>query len=327
MMRVRVGRRFKPFLAITLALMLSLSGLTALAEERGDPNERYLLEGAIERDGTLYRLRRNLTAILLMGIDQREDFDNTGLSQNGGQADFLRLIVIDNSEKKITQLAIDRDTMTPITILDVLGNESGKRTLQICLSHAYGDGGEQSCTYTVEAVSELLSGVPLDLYIALNMNGISTLNDAVGGVTVTLEDDFTELDPSMKAGTTITLMGDQAEYFVRSRMTIGEGTNEARMKRQQQYLSQLAAILVERISADENYIGTLYDELEPYLTTNIGRGRLINEAWNARSYVREETVTPVGEHAVGDNGYMQFHVDKTALDEIVLKLFYEPILK
>ena len=159
----------KRLLTAALALLMLFGGFTATAEERGNPNERYLLNGAIERDGKLYQLRRNLTAILLMGIDKREEFDNTGLSQSGAQADFLRLVVIDPTEGKISQLSIDRDTMTPITILDVLGNDAGKATWQICLAHAFGNDDEQRCELTVKAVSELLFDVPIDLYIALNM--------------------------------------------------------------------------------------------------------------------------------------------------------------
>ena len=317
----------KRLLTAALALLMLFGGFTATAEERGNPNERYLLNGAIERDGKLYQLRRNLTAILLMGIDKREEFDNTGLSQSGAQADFLRLVVIDPTEGKISQLSIDRDTMTPITILDVLGNDAGKATWQICLAHAFGNDDEQRCELTVKAVSELLFDVPIDLYIALNMSGVPTLNDAVGGVTVTLEDDFSQQDPAMKIGETITLNGEQAFLFTRGRMSVGDGTNEGRMRRQQVYIDGLSSILADKVSADENFVGELYDELEPYLTTNISRGRLINEAWNARNYEREKTIDPSGERYVGPSGFMEFHVDKTELDEIVFNLFYEPIME
>ena len=317
----------KRLLTAVLALLMLFGSFAVTAEERGDPNERYLLNGAVERDGKLYQLRRNLTAILLMGIDKREEFDDTGLSQSGSQADFLRLIVIDPTEKKISQLNIDRDTMTPITILDVLGNDAGKATWQICLAHAFGNDNEQRCELTAKAVSELLFDAPIDLYIAMNMSGIPTLNDAIGGVTVTLEDDFSQQDPAMKVGETITLNGEQAYLFTRGRMSVGDGTNEGRMRRQQVYIDALSSILIDEIRSDKNYVGDLYDELEPYLTTNIGRGRLINEAWNARDFRREETINPTGEHYIGSRGFMEFHVDKTELEEIVFNLFYEPIVE
>lgn len=45
----------------------------------------------------------------------------------------------------------------------------------------------------------------IDFYVAMNMDGISELNDLAGGVTVTLEDDFSSIDPAMTKGTTLTL--------------------------------------------------------------------------------------------------------------------------
>lgn len=50
-------------------------------------------------------------------------------------------------------------------------------------------------------------GESVDFYVAMNMDGISELNDLAGGVTVTLEDDFSSIDPAMTKGTTLTLPG------------------------------------------------------------------------------------------------------------------------
>ncbi|MDO5300534.1 MAG: LCP family protein [Clostridia bacterium] len=295
----------------------------AQPEARGDRLQRYAYEDTIEVDGTSYRRRKNVTSILLMGIDRANDTVVTGY-RNGGQADFLQLVVIDSDEQKITRLQIDRDTMTPITILGVLGNQSGVRTSQICLSHGFGDGKEQSCELTVSAVSNLLLGTPIDSYIAMNLDGISILNDAVGGVTVTLEDDFSALDASMTPGRTMTLVGDQAEIFVRSRRNIGVGTNEARMARQQQYIARLAEQLDGLIQADEAFIGSLYDELKPYLITNLSRGALINRAWTSRAYGR--TLHEIeGTYQVGTDEFMQFYADETVLQQIVLELFYQKV--
>ena len=71
------------------------------------------------------------------------------------------LLVIDANEKTITSIQIDRDTMAEITILGVLGNEVGTRKAQICLSHGFGDGKDQSCKLTQDAVSKLLLGAEI----------------------------------------------------------------------------------------------------------------------------------------------------------------------
>ncbi|MDO5378773.1 MAG: LCP family protein [Clostridia bacterium] len=314
--------------AVILALLyqggLWLERRNQKPETRGDYRQRYAYDTLVEYDGVSYRERKNLTTILLMGIDRASGVESSSY-RNGGQADFLRLLVIDSAQKRVSQIQIDRDTMTPITVLGVLGNQSGIRTSQICLSHGFGDGKEQSCELTANAVSNLLFGTAIDFYIAMNLDGISVLNDMAGGVTVTLEDDFSALDPTMTKGTTLTLMGEQAEYFVRSRMNIGVGTNEARMKRQQQYIAQLTALLDGRMRQEQEFVGTLYDQLEPYLITNISRGRLINEAWASRDYERAALIEPEGTHEIGADGFMQFHIDETALQQEVLELFYDRV--
>lgn len=287
-------------------------------ESRGDYQERKANETTVTYDGIDYRQRKNLTSILLMGIDHDS-------GETGGQADFLQLIVIDDTAGTVKRLPIDRDTMTPITVLGVLGNRSGVRTAQVSLSHGFGDGKEQSCELTTEAVSNLLLGMPVDFYLAMNLDGIAALNDMVGGVTVTLADDFSTQDPAMTQGATLTLHGDQAEIYVRSRRDVGVGTNEARMARQEQFVTKLFAQLDAQMRSDQNFSGTMFDTLSPYLTTSIGRGRLINAVWLAKDYARPEPLSITGTHRVGSDGFMQFYADEASLYEAVLDLFYEEV--
>ena len=122
-----------------------------------------------------------------------------------------RLIVIDSKNKTVRQLKIDRDTMAEVTVLGMLGNPVGTTQMQISLAHGFGDGKEESCGYARDAVSRLLQGENIDFYLAMSLDGISVLNDLAGGVTVTLEDDFSAIDPAMTKGTTLTLQGEQAD--------------------------------------------------------------------------------------------------------------------
>lgn len=331
-MRKRARLRKRDILVIISVALLVFVGLyfgaqwledrNAKPEPRGDYQLRYEDEQVTVK-GVKYRQKKNLTTLLFMGIDRASDDEQGVGNRNGGQADFLRLIVIDQADKTISQIQIDRDTMTPITVLSVLGNRSGTRTLQICLSHGYGDGKEQSCQFTVDAVANMLFNVPINGYIAMNLDGINVLNDALGGVTVTLEDDFSHIDPAMTKGKTLTLMGEQAEIFVRSRMSMEVGTNEARMIRQQQYLSQMMDLLHEKVTADSEFVGKLFDDLSPYLITNVSRAQMINDAWISRNYERKPLYVPEGTHAIGADGYLEFHVDEDALEQLVLELFYQ----
>lgn len=313
--------------ALALAITVGVSALDrrhAVEETRGDLTDRFQEEKTISYQGEDYRHRAKLTKILFMGIDQDSDVVPTG-SRNGGQADFLMLMVFDAEAKTVARLEIDRDTMTPITVLGVLGNPAGTRVAQISLSHGFGDGRAQSGQLTADAVNRLLLGEPIDYYVALSLDGISTLNDWVGGVTVTLADDFSSLDPDMLPGVTLTLHGMQAEYFVRSRMNVGIGTNEARMARQRLYIQALGDIMDVKIQKDANCIGDLFDQLEPYLVTDMKRGRMINIAWATRAYTRLPMEDLPGEHRLGPDGFMEFHPDQDLLTMAIINRFYDPV--
>lgn len=290
----------------------------------GDIDGRFSKE-IVTYDGADYRVKPGVNTFLMMGIDQTEDVEYNGKYRSGGQCDFLLLVVIDTQAKTIHRIQIDRDTMAEITVLGVLGNELGTNTHQICLAHGFGDGKQQSCQYTVDAVRRLMYGIEIDGYYAMNMNGIPALNELLGGVTVRIEDDFSRYDASMVPGAVVTLHGKQTELFVRTRMTIGDGTNVSRMRRQRQYLENAIALAAQRVRENEHFLAVLLDGLAPYTTTDIARGRMINEANRAAGYTVADILSPAGEHMEGEDGFTEFHADQAALMRLVLSLFYEQV--
>ena len=334
-------------LLAVLAVVLVLYGGGRWLEKRAEkPETRTQLPQAdqetVEVDGVTYRKKSRLTTILVMGVDH--DTQDSYEYRKAGQADFLRLVVLDDADKTVQQLQIDRDTITPVTVLGLLGDRYEPVTQQICLGYAFGDGRETSCEVTVEAVENLLGGQEIDQYLAMGLDGISTLNDLAGGVTVTLEDDFSAIDPAMTKGATLTLeddfsaidpamtkgatltlQGEQAETYVRSRRSVGVGTNEARMARQESYIRQLSVQLDEKLQKDQNFAVDAYDALQPYLTTSMAKGQLVNEAWAAKDYTRLDTIKPDGTYQVGEDGFMEFYPDADALQQAVLQLFYEKV--
>lgn len=313
-------------LAALLLCAAMLFGCASAATVRGDLSTRFEEPPTLEKDGQTYQYRRGLTTILVMGIDKRVYTDEEPVSfRSGGQSDFLLLLVLDERNETITPIHINRDTMTEITVLGVLGDPAGTLVTQLCLSHGFGDGKEESCNYTCDAVRNLFLGIEIDYYVAMSLDGISELNDLLGGVTVTLKDDFTAYDPTMTAGTTLTLKGMQAEYFVRNRYYIGDGSNVLRMERQREYMAEAAKIVQARIAEDANFVGTLFDELEDNLVTNMSRGAMINEAWEAHKYTINPTRTLEGETTIGPDDHVEFYADEEVIKDIVIDTFYEPV--
>lgn len=291
-------------------------------EARGSLEERFAPTLTLEHNGRTYTHEElDYTTILFIGVDKSELSDAS--MRTGGQADFLLLMTIDRDSRKIGLLQIDRDTITPVKVYGAFGNPAGTRSTQISLSYAFGTTTEKACQNTVQAVTTLLGGVPIDHYIALDMDGMSILNDMLGGVTVTLKDDFTDLDPAMKAGTTLKLRGEQAEYYLRSRMSIGDGSNTNRMDRQVTFMTDAAQLLDARMAADAEFVGELLEALDEHLVFSCQEAWLINQAYSAHKYTRTGIVRPEGKYAVGKDGFAEFHPDAEAMTEYIVNTFCE----
>lgn len=317
-------RSYIAFLVLVFAVLFALV-TAASAETRGDHRQRLYYGSTIEIDGVTYARKPNITTVLLMGIDKDSTYEVIDGYRGMGQADFLRLIVINDDDDTVTQIPIDRDTIAEVKYLNNMGEVMTVRKTQICLSHAFGDGAEWSCKLTAEAVSNFLLGTEIDLYAALDLDGISVLNDWAGGVEVTLEEDFSDADPSMTPGKTIVLKGDQAEIYVRSRRmaSLDVHTNESRMNRQQNYIRVLTEKLQKAFSGSKSSAGGLYDELEKYMCTDMRRGRVINLVWAAKDY-ENRTAAIEGEHMVVD-GHMAFYADEASVRDIITTYIYTPI--
>lgn len=274
-------------------------------------------------DRTWTYRKRELTNLLLIGVDWAEMDSPAASGRYAGQADFLLLLTFDKKNRTISTLQIDRDTMTDIRVYGPFGDYTGIRETQICLSHAYGATAAENCENTVWAASRLLGNIPVDGYLALDMSAITALNDALGDVTVTLEEDFSALDPQMVWGATIALQGKQAETFVRGRTGVGDGTNAARMKRQKAFMQKAGDLIAEGLERDSGFAGTLLDALSGHMTMNVTRGWLINKAYESSGYRRTETRTLAGTHALGADGFTEFRADTDALNDLLTASFFE----
>ena len=289
----------------------------------GDLNSR-LNAGSIEYEGVAYRPKSRLTTILFMGIDRwNSKTDANTAYRSGGQADFQMLVALDENARTVTAIHISRDLMAEITVLNLLGETIGTRMSQICMAYSYGDGDQKSCELAVKCLSERLNGIRIDYYLAMQLDGIGALNDALGGVQVTLGEDFSIYDPEMTAGRMLTLTGKQAEYYLRYRYDIGDGSNASRMLRQCEYMEAAKQALAERW--EESDILAIYNAIEPYIVTDMNRGRLVNLANRAQRFSILPIVELKGENVIGDSGLYEFYPDEDDLMRVILDTFYDPI--
>ena len=296
-------------------------------EEIPDEVETVEDEGkTITYKGQKYRWNDNLTTILILGTDRTVEQQESGMTMAGrnGQADTILLGVIDNTNKKISFININRDTFVPVAEYASDGDYAGEKKMQICLSYAYGKDNETSCRYTAEAVSKYLYGMPIDYYARLSYDAIPVLNDSVGGVTLTVLEDLSPTDASLTAGSTVTLFGNQALTYVRWRdMSIVE-TNENRISRQKQYLYAFMNRTVECVRADMTLPLGLYANAKPYMTSNITASQLTYLTSKVLEYgIEGDAIHSIpGKSVIGSGDHIEFYPDQTALYEQVLSTFY-----
>lgn len=285
--------------------------------------ESALLSDVVDVGGVRCVPKKNIRTYLIMGIDNTASRGRTYVT--GGQSDVLVLLVVDHTNMTYQRLPINRNTMCQVRSYDIDGNDLGTAVTQIALAHAVGDGGAQSCENAVEAVSTLLYGMPVDSYIALDMESIGVVNHLAGGVTVTIEDDFSQTDPSLVMGETVTLTDEQAETFVRARMSMAnDDTNEARMRRQQAFMDAMREQMFERARADSTYALDVFDTLEPHMVTNMNGkafSRLVNGLTNCESLGTLQIDGTIGTDSLG---YATFEPDPASVRDAVIALYYRP---
>ena len=295
-----------------------------LKEVRETGNQAFMDEGIVEWQGERYRKKPALTVLLLGGIDRdgTEEASPRVNYRNGGQADFLMLLAIDHGEKKIHQLQIDRDTMAQVTILGVYGNETGTRELQICLAHSFGANPEDNARYTVRAVRTLLDGLETDGYYMVDYSAVPVLTDVLDGIPVKIPDDMTAVNPEWYKGHTITLTGKDAETFVRTRKTVGTGTNAERMERQAVYMRSVIDRIREKLSENAAFASELVSAFRSAAVTDMTDQRLLEEISRARSY----EVLPVdrlpGRYAQDESGFIEFYPDGDSATEWIMNHLY-----
>ena len=276
-------------------------------------------------NGKGYVKRENIETVLLIGLDK---FDGASPSPdsyvNDQQSDFLLLLILDHENKSYTSLHINRDTMAEIPLLGVGAVDIGTKTGQLALAHTYGDGKAVSCRNTVSAVSGFLYGTEIRHYISLTMDAVPNVNDMVGGVTVTVMDDFSAVDPELIKDTDVTLTGDQALTYVRARGGMEDSTNLHRMERQRQYLSALHQRVREQAEQDASFMLDALIDISQYLVSDCTVYQLADIGNYLLDYSGGDILTIEGEAVKGEE-FMEFYADEDALREQLLSLFYTEI--
>ncbi|MGN8786360.1 LCP family glycopolymer transferase [Blautia sp. HCP3S3_D9] len=299
----------------------SIASITAPEEASSEDDGK-----TIVYNGAKYKYNEDNINILFMGVDR--DMQDTGEKVIGenGQADVLIWAALDSKTGHLSLINISRDAMVDVNKYNVEDQYLGTDKMQLCLAYSYGDGKEKSCENTLQSVSRLMYGMPVNAYVAIDYSAIAPLNDAIGGVTVNVLEDLTQSDSALKAGETVTLHGEQAQTYVRSRNTEVLDSNNQRMERQKQYIDAFLQQAISQTKKNLTLPVTLYNDVSDYMVTNISASEVTHLAtlMIQNGVSGGDILTVPGEVTQGDV-YAEFNPDDKELYKLILSVFYKEI--
>ena len=287
--------------------------------DQGDEENSQSDLGAIEFNGKKYHYNNELFNILFVGIDNNEELKEYDIPDDAGHADSIMVLTLNKVTKEGRILQIPRDSLTEIDVYDTNGNRQESVEKQIMFQYPFANGGENGCWAMKKTVSELLYDLPIDGYFALDIAGLPIINDAVGGVTITIPEDYTEIDLLFKKGATVTLNGEQAHAYVRYRDTLKHFTNQGRMERQLQYLPALISAIKSNLNPEDGYYDVLYPLVSKYVSTDMREDQM-RDFYEFNLVEAEMDFVP-GEWAVGEDRD-EYHVDSEQLQKQLIEIFY-----
>ena len=182
-------------------------------------------------------------SMLMLGVDEREG--------DKGRSDTMIVLTVNPELKSVKMLSIPRDTRT-----EIVGHGTQDK-----INHAFAFGGAEMAMDTVENFLD----IPIDYYMKINMEGFKDIVDAVGGVTVQNDLNFTEDGTTFNKGT-IELNGKEALSYARMRYEDPNGD----FGRQSRQRAIIEAVIKEGASVSTlTSYGDVFDALSKNIQTNL----------------------------------------------------------
>ena len=332
---MRHNKKFAAAAALLCIVVLSAGGFFLLHSRREQSRLHVTAGNSVDMKGGYrtitwkdkeYQYNSLITTILYAGLDSTDPLKASETSSNKARADSISVVILDKKKKKMSILALNRDTMTEIRRYTRTGEDMGTYVSHLGYAYSYGDGGEVSCEDLKEAVEKLL-GISIDEYAVTNQSSITSINDLVGGVTVTVpNDDLAALYPELKKGAVVTLDDSNVKDFLQHRDTAADFSNEGRIERQQAYVTAYVDLLKNRLASEPDQLWQEIGQMNDYLQTSITKNKYLSLArlLEKVSFTDADYYRPTGKDSAGEL-HDEFYVDEDALKQLVIDLFYEEV--
>ncbi|MGW7365662.1 LCP family protein [Streptomyces sp. NPDC054841] len=175
--------------------------------------------------------------ILVLGSDSRAGANGKyGTDEGGARSDTAMIVHVYEGHKKAAVVSVPRDTLIDRPRCADSDGRTVPSERRAMFNTAYEVGGPSCAVKTVEKIS----GIRMDHYIEVDFTGFKKLIDELGGVDITtterIDDSKSHLD--LKPGKH-TLTGEQALGLVRTRKSVGNGSDLGRIQLQQAFIKAL----------------------------------------------------------------------------------------
>ncbi|MFE6663737.1 LCP family protein [Streptomyces sp. NPDC057697] len=176
--------------------------------------------------------------ILVLGSDSRSGANSEyGTDEGAARSDTAMVLHINKGHRTASVVSIPRDTL--VTRPECTSDTTGKPVAaeqRAMFNTAYEVGGPACAVKTVEA----MSGIRMDHYLEVDFTGFKKLIDELGGVKITTTRAIDDPKSHLKlAPGTHTLDGEQSLGLVRTRKSVGDGSDLGRIQLQQAFIKAL----------------------------------------------------------------------------------------
>lgn len=238
-------------------------------------------------------------SVLLLGIDTGD----LGRTEQG-RSDTLMVATVNPNDNKTTLVSIPRDTY-----VDIVGYGTQDK-----INHAYAFGGAAMSMDTVEKYLD----IPIDHYVSINMMGIKELVDAVGGVDVNNDLEFTQ-DGHQYAFGPIHLNGEEALGYIRMRHEDPRGDYGRQLR--QRFIVEAVVKKVLTLDGVTQYRNIL-DAVEGNMKTDLSFNNMQKIALDYRS-----AFTTIDQLQMQGDGFMQDGVSYQRVSEDELQAVQKQLKK
>lgn len=324
-------------LAVVIVIAIAAVGVTLASTSQQKKTVKTATNTNVQRNeedwgnrlvykGKNYRRNPNIDTILFLGIDQESDgqYDEymnqaQGVISNIGRSDTILLFMADEEKQETKMLSISRESMTDVDVYDSTGEFLYTGKMPVTLQYTYGNSPSRGLFLAKRTITKLLYNIRIDGAVSLTLDGIRDVVDRLGGIELTMPQDYSYIDPRCTEGATVLLNGAEMEHFIRYRDTSVTGSNNERMER----TSWLIGAVFKELKAKGamTFLQQIIDSHPEYITSDCEAELLKKLSAYPISDEKYKVPGQLQEGLMND----EFYVDEEALQQLIVDLLYVPV--